>query len=681
MSPILEKFTTHLKNTLRDAILSARLHRHASIEPVDVIRSLVLQRGSMGAEVIWKSGYTRPSSEIPMRRTAVETDHVDTMLTNAWSKFSESTQHAILRAAMTAVRLKHRYIGTEHLLSGLLNPQIDADIRTFLREHRVRTQDIEKHLQIVLKSTSKFPEITRIFADRPSRHPVDHDGMDASEEHPSALEFFATDMTSDHYQQHVDPVIGRESEIERMIHILCRRTKNNPVLIGEPGVGKTAIVEGLAKRILQHEVPPILTNKRVLNLDLSLVVAGTMYRGEFEGRMKQIIDELREDPNVILFIDEMHMLVGAGSTSGSMDAANILKPALAKGQISVVGATTYDEYRKYIESDAALERRFQPVVVDELSPEDALTVLRGIKPYYEQFHHVTIDDSAIQASVELSTRYLQDKLLPDKAIDVLDEAASRLRVNEDIDPLSKTIETFERDLKHLRGEKIHAVEQEQYQEALQIKKREQMIMEKLAELHQQQQSRTTKSLGTVTAEDIAHVVSRITKIPLMEITATEKEQLRNLDTEIKKYLIGQNDAVESVASFVKRSRAGLSHANRPTASFMFLGPTGVGKTELAKLLARTVFKDEKALIRIDMSEFSESFQASKLLGAPAGYVGYKEGGKLTETVRRRPYSVVLFDEIEKAHPDIFNLLLQILDEGHLTDATGKNINFKNTIVV
>lgn len=686
MDDIGNKFTTHLKKTLKDAILNARLKHKDAIEPSDLLQALVLQRGSVGAEVVWKSGYTRRSDEIPSKQTRVETDvaPVDGVMDTPWTQFSEKTQNVLMKAAQMAFKMRHRYVGTEHLLSGLLESNI-PDIQKFLRDHRVRTTEIQKHLQIVLKNTSKFPDLTRMFHEGAGGMPTPQQaGVDlatAQDEKGAALDFFATDMTDDVFQTNIDPVIGRADEIDRIIHILSRRTKNNPVLIGDPGVGKTAIVEGLAKRITTGDVPPILRNKRVLNLDLSLVVAGTMYRGEFEGRMKQIMEELDADPNIILFIDEMHTIVGAGSTSGSMDAANILKPALAKGSVSVIGATTFDEYRKHIESDPALERRFQPVIVDELSPEDTVDVLHGIKEYYERFHHVTIDESAIKAAVDFSTRYVQDKLLPDKAIDLLDEASSKLRVKQEIDPLTKTIENLEREIKKIGEDKLLAVEEERYQDALKIKQRERMMAEKLKQLLNERETRQQKSLGTISEPDIAEVISRITKIPLTEITAREKTALRHLDQELKGAIVGQDEAVESVASFIKRSRAGLSSVDRPTASFMFLGPSGVGKTELAKQLASTVYKDPKALIRIDMSEFSESFQASKLIGAPAGYVGYKEGGKLTESVKHRPYSVVLFDEVEKAHPEIFNLLLQILDDGHITDATGKQINFKNTIVI
>lgn len=683
MNDLINKFTSHLKNTLKDAITQARIAHRDVVEPSDLLNALVLQRGSVGAEVVWKSGYTRMSSEIPLEESHVETDlRVDSIAGSTWTTFSQKSQNVLMKAAQHAMKLRHRYIGTEHLLAGLLESGL-PDVQRFLRDHKIRVTEIQKHLQVVLKSTSKFPDLTRMFRDGTTNlvPQTIGDGHDHGGERESALDFFATDITDEEFQQHVDPVIGRAEEIERIIHVLSRRTKNNPVLIGDPGVGKTAIVEGLAKRIALGDVPPILRNKRVLNLDLSLVVAGTMYRGEFEGRMKQIIEEVEEDPDVILFVDEMHTLVGAGSTSGSMDAANILKPALAKGTISMVGATTFDEYRKHIESDAALERRFQPVIVNELSPEDTKSVLRGIKQFYERFHRVLIDDTAVRAAVDFSVRYIQDKLLPDKAIDLIDEASSKLRVKEEIDPLTKTIENLERDVKKTREEKLKAVEEERYQDALKIKQRERMMAAKLKELYAEAETRQQKPLGTITERDIAEVVARITKIPVTEITATERAALRDLDQQIERVIVGQDEAVSTVASFIKRSRAGLNSATRPIASFLFLGPSGVGKTELAKQIALNVFRDEKALIRIDMSEFSEGFQASKLIGAPAGYVGYKDGGKLTESVKRRPYSVVLFDEIEKAHPEIFNLLLQVLDEGHLTDAAGKRINFKNTIII
>ena len=476
-------------------------------------------------------------------------------------------------------------------------------------------------------------------------------------------------------------MIGRIDEIERLIHILSRRTKNNPVLIGDPGVGKTAIVEGLAKKILNHEVPDILLDKRILNLDLGLVIAGTIYRGEFEARFKQIIDEIKKDPNIILFIDELHTIIGTGGATGTLDAANILKPALAKGEIRCIGATTLDEYRKHIESDPALERRFQPILVEEPSPEETLEVLRGIKKNYELFHQVNITDAALRAAVRFSQRYLQDKFFPDKAIDLIDEAASKHKVGRKQDERTKEILHLTKQVKDSEKKKHEAVATEQFQGAMRLKTQQELLRRRISILKEKRRQEQTELQGEIPQKDIAEIVARMTKIPVTELLKEEKDKLLRLEHDLAERIIGQSEAVQTVARCLRRARAGLTEPNRPIGSFMFLGPSGVGKTELAKVIADVVFEDPKALLRIDMSEFGESFQASKLIGAPPGYVGYKEGGKLTEIVRRKPYVVVLFDEIEKAHPDVFNLLLQVLEDGQLTDAVGKKVNFKNTVII
>ncbi len=497
----------------------------------------------------------------------------------------------------------------------------------------------------------------------------------------SALEYFTTDLTNAEIQRDIDPVIGRAKEIERLMHILSRRTKNNPVLIGDPGVGKTAIVEGLAKSILRGEVPEALLGKRILALDLGLVVAGTMYRGEFESRLKQIVDEIKADPNIILFIDEVHTIIGAGSASGSMDAANLLKPALAKGHIRAIGATTMEEYKKYIESDPALERRFQPIVVKEPSVEESIAIIRGIRHNYEKFHHISITDEAIVAAAQLSARYIQDRFLPDKAIDLIDEAASKMKIARGGSPVAKQIRELEAERDHLEQHKQDAVQQEHFDQALELKQRQAVLTQKIDKLREKESKHGGPTNGAIGKHEIAETVSRITGVPLTELVKEERDRLIQLDTLLKRRIVGQDEAITAISDFIRRSRVGLSNPNKPIGSFIFLGPSGVGKTETAKEIARTIFEDENALIRIDMSEFQESFQITKLIGAPAGYVGYKEGTKLTDAVKRKPYSVILFDEIEKAHPDVFNLLLQVLDEGHLTDAVGKKINFKNTIII
>lgn len=674
---IINKFTTHLKNALKTAAELAVQSGREKVLPVDLLMGLLRQKGSIGTEILIKSGLRFQAPRIA--QTVPGTKEPLDSLKNIKSiipKFSEKSKQVLEKAALISSKYKHKYIGTEHLLYGILETE-NENIKKIFEQQQIKVSDLKQHLNIVLKSTSKFPDLTRVF-DQGKEQP---NNLDKELVQNTALEFFCTDLTNPEIQRNIDPVIGRREEIDRLIHILARRTKNNPVLIGEPGTGKTAIVEGIAKRIMEGKVPQILLDKKILSLDLSLVVAGTIYRGEFEGRIKQIIDEIRSNSDLILFIDEVHMIIGAGSTTGSMDAANILKPALAKGEIRCIGATTLDEYRKHIESDAALERRFQPILVEEPTAVETLAVLKGIRENYELYHQVKITDEALDAAIRLSERYLQDKFLPDKAIDLIDEAASRLKIYQKADPLSQEVKDTESKLVRIQAAKEASVTQERFEEAMEYRNQEITLQKKLGDLKDKLGKLHKKPLGKITEEDVTKVVGRITKIPLSELSQAEKEKIVNLEKLIAEQIIGQTEAIKEICGFIKRSRAGLSNPNRPLGSFIFLGPTGVGKTEMAKVVAKTVFGSEDALIRIDMSEFSESFQASKLIGAPAGYVGYKDGGKLTESVRRKPYSVVLFDEIEKAHSEIFNLLLQVLEDGHLTDAVGKKINFKNTIVI
>ncbi|MFA5135052.1 MAG: ATP-dependent Clp protease ATP-binding subunit [Patescibacteria group bacterium] len=674
---IIDKFTTHLKNAFKQARELSGTLGHDAINPEHLVYGLILQKGSIAAEVLAKIGLTpeRVRSLVVQKNKSSETDKQRSSKNKP--KLSEHAKQVIEKAALIAHQNKHKYIGTEHLLQSLVQMKTDTMIELW-ENNRVNLNKLTGQLDTVMRSTSKFPDLTQIF-DQAKELGREEGTRDESK--TPALDFFTTDITNDKLQLSIDPVIGREREIERLIHILSRRTKNNPVLIGDPGVGKTAIVEGLAKKILAGDVPDILLNKKILKLDLSLVVAGTIYRGEFEGRFKQIIDEITKDPNIIIFIDELHTIIGTGSAAGSMDAANILKPALAKGQIRTIGATTLDEYRKHIESDAALERRFQPIIIEEATADETRQVLLGIKRNYERYHLVEITDEAIDTAVKLSVRFLQDKFLPDKAIDLIDEAASKIKISHRGDGFIKKIFGTEKEIEKLKSQKNELVNQENYEQALKIKEKENDLRKRLAELRAQQEKTAKKCIGKVTKRDVGEVVARITKVPLDELITEEKERLLSLEQELSRQIVGQDDALKTIADFIRRSRVGLADPNRPIASFIFLGPSGVGKTETAKVLAKTVFEDEHALIRIDMSEFAESFNVSKLIGAPAGYVGYKEGSKLTEPVRRKPYSVVLFDEMEKAHPEVFSLLLQILEDGHLTDATGRQVNFKNTIII
>lgn len=673
-TPILDKFTTHLKKALHHASSFANDTEYGSVAPSHLIVGLIEQRGSLAAELLGKAGVDlgRFKQEIEEYGKLQGTVTVP-MSKQKQMKLSASAKKALEKGALAAKKHNHRYIGTEHLLWGILELQ-DPWVEERFKKYHVDREDLKAQLENILNSTSHFPDLTQLFEDPQTKT------VEGGKQKSPALDFFATDLTDRDMQESIDPVIGRKDEIERLIHILLRRTKNNPVLIGEPGVGKTAIVEGLAKRIVEGDVPDVLAKKKIVRLDLSLVIAGTMYRGEFENRIKQIIEEVQSDPNVIMFIDELHTIVGAGSASGSMDAANILKPALARGELRVIGATTLDEYRKHIEADQALERRFQPIIVEEPTPEETIEILKGLKQYYEEFHGVQIAQDAIETAVALSVRFLQDKNLPDKAIDLLDEAASKLKIEAQERGIVKDLRKKEQQLKAIVTKKEEAVLREQFAEASALKDEEQNARKELVEFEKKNNAKTAKHVR-VTHKDIAAVMSRITKIPLEELITKERERLLQLENELEQKIIGQSDAIHAIADSIRRSRVGLSHKNRPIGSFIFLGPSGVGKTETAKVLAETVFEDPNALIRIDMSEFSESFNMSKLIGAPAGYVGYNEGNKLTEPVRRKPYSVVLFDEIEKAHPEVFNLLLQVLDDGFLTDATGKKVNFKNTIII
>lgn len=493
------------------------------------------------------------------------------------------------------------------------------------------------------------------------------------------LDSLARDLTAIAKEGNIDPVIGRSKEIERVIQVLSRRTKNNPVLIGEPGVGKTAIAEGLAQQIVNNEVPEILRDKRVMTLDMGTVVAGTKYRGEFEDRLKKVMEEIRQAGNIILFIDELHTLIGAGGAEGAIDASNILKPALARGELQCIGATTLDEYRKYIEKDAALERRFQPIQVDEPTIEESVQILQGLRDRYEAHHRVTITDEAIESAVKLSDRYITDRFLPDKAIDLIDEAASKVRLRSYTAP--PNLKELEQKLEEVRKEKDAAVQSQEFEKAASLRDKEQRLREELEKTKDEWKEKQGQESSEVTTEDIANVVSSWTGVPVAKLQKDESERLLNMEDILHNRVIGQDEAVKAISKAIRRARAGLKDPKRPIGSFIFLGPTGVGKTELARALAEAMFGDEDAMIRIDMSEYMEKHSTSRLVGSPPGYVGYEEGGQLTEKVRRKPYSVVLLDEIEKAHPEVFNILLQVLEDGRLTDAKGRTVDFRNTILI
>ena len=566
-------------------------------------------------------------------------------------------------AVQVANRMNHNYVGTEHILLGLLSDGGGVAVG-ILRAMNIRTDDIVEAIRHILGSSTNG----------------DHSGQEGANNNGDLGELtdFATDLNESAKQGKIDPVIGRDTEIQRVIQILSRRTKNNPVLIGEPGVGKTAIAEGLAQRIVNGNVPEILRNKRIISLSISSMLAGAKYRGEFEERLKKAIDEVQQHDDMIIFIDEIHTLVGAGATEGAMDAANILKPVLARGEFQVIGATTLDEYKKHIEKDAALERRFQPVQVGEPNEEDALEILRGLRDRYEAFHKAKITDEALKAAVTLSSRYITDRFLPDKAIDVVDEAASKVRMK--VFSAAPDVKALEDRLNTVKKEKEAAVTSQDFEKAAKLRDEEQSLVKEIDDKKTVAKEESDQKL-IVTEEDIAAVVAQWTGIPVTKIAEEESETLLHLEDELHKRVIGQDDAVTAVAKAVRRARAGLKDPKRPIGSFLFLGPTGVGKTELARALASSLFGDESAMIRLDMSEYMEKHTVSRLVGAPPGYVGYEEGGQLTDAVRRKPYSVILLDEVEKAHADFFNILLQVLDDGRLTDSQGRTVDFRNTVII
>ena len=586
-------------------------------------------------------------------------------ITSLW--FTPRTKRVLENAFLEARKLDSDYIGTEHILIGIMREADSIAVRILL--------------DLGINPQKLYNEIVKVLEEDEDINSGDssQNRKTGSFNSTPTLNQYGTDLTKSASLGKLDPVIGRKNEIERVIQILSRRTKNNPCLIGEPGVGKTAVVEGLAEKIVQGDVPEILKDKRVVTIDLSSMIAGAKYRGDFEERIKKALNEVKKAGDVILFIDEIHTIVGAGSAEGAIDAANILKPLLARGEIQLIGATTLNEYRKYIEKDSALERRFSPVTVNEPTHEETVEILKGIRDKYEAHHNIKITDEAINAAVELSSRYINDRFLPDKAIDLIDEASSKIRLSSLEEPDS--LKEMEEKIEKMNQEKEAAVKVQKFEKAAKIRDEVNKLKEELEAERNKWKSKKTKAIPKLTEEDIAKVIASWTGIPAAKITQDENKKLKNLDKELHKRVIGQNEAVEAVAKAIRRSRVGLKNPNRPIGSFLFLGPTGVGKTELSKALAESLFGTEDAMIRIDMSEFMEPHSVAKLIGAPPGYVGFDDGGQLTEKIRRKPYSVILFDEIEKAHPDVMNMLLQILEDGRLTDSQGRTVNFKNTVII
>ncbi len=663
-----QDFLNHLTNnaleSLKHADAIARSFGSAYVGTEHLLLGILAQEGSMGAKVLEGAGVTLDRARIALNLTP------KAVVLNAGAKgLSETAKLTLKMAYDTAQEYSQEFCGTEHILDALLS-QKNARATTLLRTMNVDVDGIMNELEQLLGRP--YDDSNRGGEETDTRRRTG--GRNKGRK--TALDFFGTDMTAEARAGKLDPVVGREAQIRRVITILNRRTKNNPVLIGEPGVGKTAIAEGLAQRIVSEDVPDSLLDKRIIMLDLAGMIAGTKYRGEFEERLKKVMSELENDKRTIVFIDELHLIVGAGAAEGAMDAGNILKPALARGKMQLIGATTTAEYTKHIEKDAALERRFQPVQVPEATVPESVAILKGLRKHYEEFHGVTIGDEIVEDVVGLAKRYINDRYMPDKAIDLLDETAAHLRVGQG--KTSPEVRKLQKELKLVNTRIDEAVDNEDYQKAAEHKTRASQINEELAKM--QATHKGAKRIE-ITSEDVAEVVARITGVPVTKVIRSEAKYLLNMEKRLGKYVLGQQEAVEAVARAVRRNRSGIGSEKRPIGSFIFLGPTGVGKTELARVLAREFFGSDDALVKIDMSEFGEHHNVARLVGAPAGYVGYDDGGQLTDKIRRRPYSLVLFDEIEKAHPDTFNMLLQILEDGALTDAKGRKIDFTNTIVI
>lgn len=657
-------FTEKANKALNLAIESAEEMRHNYVGTEHILYGLVKEGSGVAATALNECGVT----EDALREKLESINGTMSLVELTPDDFTPRTKRVLRAAVIISSKTGYTYVGTEHLLLAILS-ESDSYAVAFLEELGV---SVERLAQAVSKGMQGG-------ADDGFGGFENESAPNGSQKGGSALDKFGRDLTQAAKNGEIDPVIGREKEIQRVIQILSRRTKNNPVLIGEPGVGKTAVAEGLALEIAKGNVPKILKDKRVVSLDLTGMVAGAKYRGDFEERIKAAIDEVKKSKNTILFIDELHTIVGAGAAEGSADAANILKPSLARGDFQVIGATTLNEYRKYIEKDAALERRFQPVKVGEPTPEQAVQILKGLRDSYEAHHKVKITDEAINAAVTLSSRYIADRYLPDKAIDLIDEGASKVRLASLTSP--DNVKELEDEIADYEKEKASAINEQDFERAARLRDEQKELQTKLDDAKKKWQEQQKGNSGEVTAEDIAKIVSEWTGIPVVQLTKEESERLLNMENVLHERVIGQSEAVTAIAKAIRRGRVGLKDPKRPVGSFIFLGPTGVGKTELCKALAEAMFGDENAMLRLDMSEYMEKHTVSKLIGSPPGYVGFEEGGQLTEKVRRKPYSVVLFDEIEKAHPDVFNMLLQILEDGRLTDSQGRTVDFKNTIII
>ena len=661
-----EKFTRQAKAALKLAESTARSWKHSYIGTEHILVGLLDEQEGTAGKILEEFGVDREKLESLITKLIAPSG---VLVAEKSAGYSPRAQKVREQAVKEAEKQNEDLAGTEHLLLAMLK-ETDCVGTRLLYTMGV---NIQKLYSAVLAAagidTNAIPEELQM--------PKNQKGKQGST--TPTLDQYSRDLTAMAADGNLDPVVGRDKEIARLIQILSRRTKNNPCLVGEPGVGKTAIVEGLAQRIISSMVPESVKNKRVVVLDLSGMVAGSKYRGEFEERIRNVINEVRSNQGILLFIDELHTIIGAGGAEGALDASNILKPSLSRGEIQLIGATTLEEYRKYIEKDAALERRFQPVTVEEPSEEETIEILKGLRPYYEKHHGVVIEDSALEAAVKMSERYINDRFLPDKAIDIIDEAASKVRLGGY--RMAPEVDAMELELHEIQKDKEKAVKQADLSLAKELQARQREIETEISKYKEKEERRNKRKKISVTEASVADIISDWTKIPVQRLTEGETKRLARLEKELHKRVIGQEEAVKAVTQAVKRGRVGLKDPNRPIGSFLFLGPTGVGKTELSKALAEAVFGSEQAMIRVDMSEYMEKHSVSKLIGSPPGYVGYDEGGQLSEKVRRNPYSVLLFDEIEKAHPDVFNILLQVLDDGHITDAHGRKVDFKQTIII
>ncbi|MBK5252290.1 MAG: ATP-dependent Clp protease ATP-binding subunit [Peptostreptococcaceae bacterium] len=651
-----ENFTEKAKKSIESSKAEASFLRHNYVGTEHMLLGLMSEKDGMAYKVLVALG-VRAEDIRNMIKTYIGMGDKPVEIMG----FTPRTKRIFENSIIEARRLKQNYVGTEHILISITNEK-ECIANKFLISMGISQE-------MILKQMGKY-----MMGEKQGAMQADEDKKKSD---TPMLDKYGKDLTEQARLGKLDPVVGRAKEIERVIQILSRRTKNNPVLIGEPGVGKTAIAEGLAQKIADGNISETLKDKKIIALDMGLMVAGAKYRGEFEERLTKVVEEINKKKNIILFIDELHTIVGAGGAEGAINASNILKPALSKGELQAIGATTIDEYKKYIEKDMALERRFQPIVVEEPSVEDTILILKGLRDKYEVHHGVKITDSAIQAAAELSDRYISDRYLPDKAVDLIDEAASKLRIG--LTTRSPEIENMEKELETLKKEKEEAVSTQNFEEAAKIRDREKILKEKLEE--DKKLSGNNKKKAEIDRDDISRIVSSWTGIPVTKLAEEESQKLLNLENILHKKVIGQQEAIEAVSKAVRRARVGLKSPNRPVGSFIFLGPTGVGKTELSKALSEALFGDDESIIRVDMSEYMEKHSISKMIGSPPGYVGFDDGGQLTEKIRRKPYSVILFDEIEKAHPDVFNLLLQLLDEGRMTDSKGRTVDFKNTVII